>query len=176
MQFLPIGNSKERKQQPRLLHLLTELRKIVRAEAYPQHHRETTTYDRDSASSKLYTYWSTSTRSKPQHRVIETRRPSSCEGALVNATTTGSPSISQTWNMRSCSEMYEFILGAAIPAFALRKPEERPSYYRYGREKLIRELVLDGHKLAAVVQHRIPQSTFPREIVWIRKKFPQVSK
>jgi len=49
--------------------------------------------------------------------------------------------------------MYESILGATIPGFALRKPEERPSYYGYGREKPIRGPALDGHKLAAVVQH-----------------------
>lgn len=49
--------------------------------------------------------------------------------------------------------MYESILGAAIPGFALRKPEERPYYYGYGREKPVREPALDGHKLAAVVQH-----------------------
>ncbi|KAH0282731.1 hypothetical protein M436DRAFT_66039 [Aureobasidium namibiae CBS 147.97] len=51
------------------------------------------------------------------------------------------------------SEMYESILGAAIPGFALRKSEKRPSYYGYGREKPVREPALDGHKLAAVVQH-----------------------
>lgn len=42
---------------------------------------------------------------------------------------------------------------ATLPGFALRKPEERPSYYGHGQEKPIREPALDGHKLAAVVQH-----------------------
>lgn len=50
-------------------------------------------------------------------------------------------------------EMYESILRAAIPGFALRKPEERPSYYGYGRDQEVREPVLDGHHLAAVFQH-----------------------
>jgi hypothetical protein len=51
------------------------------------------------------------------------------------------------------SEMYKSILEAAIPGFTLRKPEERPSYYGYGRDKTVREPVLDGHKLVSVVQH-----------------------
>ncbi|KAG9837886.1 hypothetical protein KCU98_g10477, partial [Aureobasidium melanogenum] len=50
-------------------------------------------------------------------------------------------------------EMYESILRAAIPGFALREPEERPSYYGYGRDQEVREPVLDGHHLAAVFQH-----------------------
>ncbi|KAH0022252.1 hypothetical protein KCU78_g5824, partial [Aureobasidium melanogenum] len=51
------------------------------------------------------------------------------------------------------TEMYESILRAAIPGFALRGPEERPSYYGYDRDPEVREPVLDGHHLAAVFQH-----------------------
>lgn len=50
-------------------------------------------------------------------------------------------------------EMYESIFRAALPGFALRKPEETPSYYSYGREPTVREPALDGHNLAPVVQH-----------------------
>ncbi|KAH0157794.1 hypothetical protein KCU67_g7769, partial [Aureobasidium melanogenum] len=50
-------------------------------------------------------------------------------------------------------EMYESILRAAIPGFALRGPEGRPSYYGYDRDREVREPVLDGHHLAAVFQH-----------------------
>jgi hypothetical protein len=51
------------------------------------------------------------------------------------------------------SEMCKSILEAAIPGFALRKPEERPSYYGYGREETVREPALNGHDVASVVQH-----------------------
>ncbi|CAD0083853.1 unnamed protein product [Aureobasidium vineae] len=40
-----------------------------------------------------------------------------------------------------------------MPEFALRKPEERRSYYGYGREQEVREPALDGHNLSSVVQH-----------------------
>jgi len=33
--------------------------------------------------------------------------------------------------------MYEVLLRAAIPGFALRKPEEHPRYYRYSPEEEI---------------------------------------
>lgn len=50
------------------------------------------------------------------------------------------------------AEMYEFILRAAIPRFALRKTEERPSYYGYDMEKTVREPALDGNYLASVIE------------------------
>lgn len=49
------------------------------------------------------------------------------------------------------SEVYESIFRAALPGFALRKPQERLSYYSYGREPTVREPALDGHNLASVV-------------------------
>ncbi|THW04320.1 hypothetical protein D6D26_02848 [Aureobasidium pullulans] len=40
-------------------------------------------------------------------------------------------------------DMYEVLLRAAIPGFALRKPEEHPRYYRYSPEEEIREPALN---------------------------------
>jgi hypothetical protein len=51
------------------------------------------------------------------------------------------------------SEMYKSILETAIPGFALRKPEERPSYYGYCREETVREPALNGYDTASIVQH-----------------------
>lgn len=50
-------------------------------------------------------------------------------------------------------DMYEVLLRAAIPGFALRKPEEHPRYYRYSPEEEIREPALNGHDLALIFQH-----------------------
>ncbi|THY80031.1 hypothetical protein D6C93_10081 [Aureobasidium pullulans] len=50
-------------------------------------------------------------------------------------------------------DMYEVLLRAAIPGFALRKPEEHPRYYRYSPEEEIREPTLNGHDLALIFQH-----------------------
>ncbi|KAG2165490.1 hypothetical protein JADG_005229 [Aureobasidium aubasidani] len=50
-------------------------------------------------------------------------------------------------------DMYEVLLRAAYPGFALRKPEEHPRYYRYSPEEEIREPALNGHDLALMFQH-----------------------
>ncbi|CAD0022613.1 unnamed protein product, partial [Aureobasidium pullulans] len=50
-------------------------------------------------------------------------------------------------------DMYEVLLRAAIPGFALRKPEEHPRYYRYSPEEETREPTLNGHDLALIFQH-----------------------
>ncbi|CAD0039228.1 unnamed protein product, partial [Aureobasidium pullulans] len=50
-------------------------------------------------------------------------------------------------------DMYEVLLRAAIPGFALRKPEKHPRYYRYSPEEEIREPALNGHDLALIFQH-----------------------
>jgi hypothetical protein len=88
------------------------------------------------------------------YEILETPTPTKTSFVLCFLCRLVEQSESSGSTTTEISEVYKSsILEAAIPGFALRKPEERSWYYEYGREETVREPALNGHDVASVVQH-----------------------